>query len=275
MIASKTYTGLEGTNYIQGPELAMTTVYAVKREGVLYEKYISGSSNRTHVYAPSEARVYFPINFNAGGEKVFVLYKETSAVITPVPVCVQVSVAGTLPNGIVGVLYSYVFSLGGTAPFSLTDVVADAEANVSLSGSLVTVSGTFTSTGTKNIQFTVNNCSAGTETVNQSFDILAASSAITITNNSASGVFITAVGGIPWTLYTGSFPLGYPSSIGGVHGAYTGVISVTISGMVFTYVLKLYKNGSLLQAFPVNTNTTHNFASQIFLSTDTIQIVLE
>lgn len=275
MIRSKVYMGAEGLNFIEGSELALTKVYVVKREGLLHEKWVSGSTNRTHIYVPADGRVYFPLNFNPGGERVFVLYKETSTVVVPVPVCEDVVISGTLPNGIVGVPYLFTFSLSGTPPFVLSGITKPAWANVSLVGTFIHVTGTPTSETTENIQFEVTNCNAGTEIINQDFDILAASSAINITNNSSSGTFITAIGGIPWTLYTGSFPLGYPSTINGVHGAYNGVISVTISGLVFTKILKLYKNGGLVQAFPVNTNTTHNFASHNFLSTDTIQIVLE
>lgn len=277
MIASKTYTGLEGTNYVQAPELAMTIVYVVKREGLLYEKYISGSSNRTHVYAPSEARVYFPTNFNTGGEKVFVLYKETSAVIVPVPVCVQVSFSGFLPNGIVGVPYSYSFYLGGTAPFAISDITAPAWAAVALdpSGTLVNVTGTPDAATTELIEFTVTNCSAGSQTFNQSFDIAEVETKLYISNISSGGVLINSASGFSYVILTGSFPLAYGTGITGVHGAFTSVITLNITGIIFPQTLSISKNGSLLQSISVTTDGNHNFSIQTFLSTDLLEIVLE
>lgn len=277
MIGSKTYQGLAGLNYIQGSDLVLTDVYLVKREGTQYDKWISGSTNRTYVYNDIEGRVYFPTGFNAGGEKVFVLFKKTTTVPEPIPgVCVAVAIdTPTLPDAINGVPYSYSINLAGTAPFTISAITSPSWMSVTVSGSIVNLVGTPDAEGTETIAFTITNCSGNTDSFTQDIDVLAASSEITISNNSASGVFITSVTGIPWTLYTGSFPLGYPSNISGAHGAFTGVITVEVTGLVFPYIFKLYKNNILVNAFPTSGDDDYDFSSQTFLSTDTIQIVLE
>lgn len=279
MIRSKTYQGMAGLNYIEASELALTRVYKVARDGIQHDKNFAGSTTgRTYIHDTSNGRVYFPISFGPSGERVFVKYKETSGVIIPIPgVCNAVVIpATTLPNGIIGVPYSVSIALSGSSPFTLDNIVKPAWATVALSFNIVNITGTPTTETIETISFDVSNCDgANTESFSESFDVLPVSDVIGITNNSAFGVFITSVTGIPWTLYTGSFPLGYPSSIGGVHSSYTGVISVSITGIVFTYVLKLYKNGSLLQGLLVSSDDTYDFASQTILSSDEIQITLE
>lgn len=275
MIRSKTYNGSEGVNYIESSELAFTTIYAVKRTGLLHEKYISGNPNRTHVYDSSLGRIYFPSNFNPGGEKVYVLFKETSTVPPVIPVCVQVSIAGTLPNGVIGVPYNYSFALSGSEPFAISAITKPGWATVALSGSLVTVTGTPDTDTTETIEFTVTNCSAGTETINQSFVVVDPAVVMSVTNAATSGVFITSLGGISYTIQSGSIPVGSSQVLSVVHPDYTGVIGLGITGVTFPLSLKLYKNSVLLETLPVTGNGGYIFASQSYLTSDLIQILLQ
>jgi len=275
MIKSKTYNGLEGTNYIQAAELAYTTVYAVKREGLLHEKYNTGDPNRTHSYDSSMGRIYFPLNFNPGGEKVFVIYKESSAVPVVIPVCENVSISGTLPNGVIGSPYVYSFFLSGSTPFAISGITAPAWATVELSGTLVDVYGTPDTETTETIEFTITNCSSGAQTINQSFDIIDPAVPMYVNNAATSGVFITSVGGISYVILSGSLPVGSLQSMSVVHPDYTGIIGVGITGVIFPISLKLYKNSVLLETLPVTGPGGYIFASQTYLSSDSIEILLQ
>ncbi len=93
-------------------------------------------------------------------------------------VCVPVGVVGVpdLPNGTVGVPYSYSFSLTGDAPFDLQNVVKPAWMTITVIGSTVSFSGTPLVAGLIDVDFEIHNCGAGWYTFDDNANIAAAGS---------------------------------------------------------------------------------------------------
>lgn len=277
MIKSGTYNTTAGLNYIEAPELVLTTVYAVKLNGTQHDKYISGSSNRTYTYVSSAGRVYFPTTFTSG-DKVFVIYDEVSTVPEPIPgVCTGVVIDPvSLPDGLVSVPYSQAIALSGSEPFALTVNTKPSWMTISLSGSIVTLSGTPDADGTEAIDFDISNCSGGSsDNFTDTIEIIDNTTNFFILNNSTAGVKITKVIPKMWVIQTGSLPVHYLGEITGAHNGFTASLTVFITGIIFPYTLYLKKNGVVLQSLTVSTDDAYQFDEQTFINTDQIQIVLE
>lgn len=272
MIKSRTYNGQAGLNYIQSSDLAFAIVYVVKREGTQYDKYISGSTNRTYIFQDSLGRISFPTSFAAGGEKVFVIFKTStgSEPETPPGVCEPVLLISTpMPLGMVGQPYEYTLLATGSQPRTISNIVAPAWASVypyAING--IKVSGTPDTETTETVSFDVSNA-CGTASFSENFNVVAGT-----VNFFIGGRFLTAiiqsVTGPDYELTSGSLPA--IANAEGVHDAYTGTISVGVSGIVFPVTLRLQRNGGLLEDIPVASNGTYVFASQTYLSTDEISI---
>lgn len=274
MTRIKTYYTTPGANFIQGVELAFTKIYEVRREGIQYDLY-STSPNRSYVYEQATGRIYFNNVFNEG-ERVYVIYKETSAVVVPVPgVCVPLVIpATTLPNAVVDIPYSVAITLEGSFPFILFNVVSPAWMAVTLdpiNSRIVYLTGTPTVEANETVSFDINNC-GGSEPFSGAFDVLPAPITFTVTNQS-SGVITKIIPGF-FTIVTGSFPISNGQSLTGVHPAFTAGYSVFIEGLVFPSTLSLVRNGVLLESIPVFADDAYTFGDQTFLSADTIQIDL-
>lgn len=270
MITSKTYNGAAGFNYIEASELLFTVVYAVKREGTQYDRYISGSSNRTYIYNQSEGRIYFPLAFNEGGEKIFVIFKGTGSAVVCNPAALVFS---NLPNGRVGVEYTGMIIFTGTLPFTLSGLSLPSWATADQLGTAVRITGTPDATGTDTISFNVENCGQSLP-FSEDIEILPATSNLGITNTSFSGAQIAGVSGIPYTILTGSFPLVYGTGINASHGNYLGIVSVNVTSVAFPCTLSIYKNGVLQQSLSVTANGTYNFTPFTIFTANTINIVL-
>lgn len=279
MIKSETYQGIAGLSYIQDSELAFATIYVVKREGTQYDRYVSGSTNRTYIHDSSLGKVSFPTSFSPGDEKVFVLYKIGSGTEPPVipGVCVPVAItATTLPDSVVIQPYSHTIYLTGTGPFVVTPVTVPTGMTLSNSGATILLSGTPTIAQTETLEFNVSNCSAGsTANFNQSFEVVNPDVIMNVFNNTVSGVFINSLGGIPYTIQSGSLPIGNGQQLQVIHPDYTGGIGVGISGVVFPYSLKLYRNAVLLETLSVTGSGGYIFADQSYLTSDVIEIILQ
>lgn len=274
MIVGRSYTGVAGSNFIQAPELAYTDIIMVKREGTQFDLYTSGNGNRTYEYNRPSGKIIFPSVFGDGNESVFVVFKAGSSVPGPIPgVCVPVSISGSLLKGIVDVPYSRGLTLAGSQPFVLSDITAPDGLTVSLSGSVVTVSGTPTTQGSQLVEFTVTN-GCGTDTYSQNLIIVGAPTNFYVSNLSTAGISIMTVTPDEYVIQTGSFPINYQTGITGAHGGFTAELVVDIEGVVFSFTLGLYKNGSLLQSFTVATDGEYTFDEQTFLNTDQVLIVL-
>lgn len=276
MIKSKTYNGQAGLNYIQSSDLAFSIVYVVKREGTQYDKYVSGSTERTYIYQNSLGRINFPNNFAAGGEKVFVIFKTTTGTEpeNPPGVCVPVEVEDSeMPDAIVNVSYSKAFPLNGSTPFTLNVIQKPSwsQVQVSLFG-VVTVMGFPDVAGPETLEFSVSNCGGSAPTILHSFTTLANADNIFISAPSISR--ITSVSDIPFVITGGSFPVYLSNSVSGIHNDYTGIISVAVTGIIFPKTLRLIKNGVQLEAIAVTSNGTKIFGSQTYLTADTIHIIL-
>lgn len=79
--------------------------------------------------------------------------------------CVGVGITGSpvLPNAVTGEAYAFSFTLTGTAPFGLTDIVKPAWMAISITGSTVNFSGTPEDPADdEEVTFNINNCSDST-----------------------------------------------------------------------------------------------------------------
>lgn len=97
--------------------------------------------------------------------------------VPPVPGCVAV----TFPAGIkmtnaqVNSAYLYSFDVGGTAPFTLTDIVKPAWMTIAVAGNTVSFTGLPDAVATRiNVSFAITNCSNDTATFSDSIAVIAA-----------------------------------------------------------------------------------------------------
>lgn len=269
MIKSKTY-NIVG-NSIQASELAYTTIYVVKKDGIQQDLYGS-DPNRSYIYTQSTGT----ITFSTEGEKAFVIYKETSPIVEPIPgVCVPVEVEDSeMPDAIVNVSYSKAFPLNGTEPYTLNVIQKPTWAIVHISlGGVVTVMGFPDVAGPETLEFSVSNCSGSAPTVLHTFDTLANADNLFIHGYSYSK--IQSVSGIAYVITSGSFPVFLPkNTLRGIHNGYIGIITVVVGTILFPKVLNLSVNGVLVDSIPIPANGSYDFSSQTYLSTDIIQIIL-
>lgn len=278
MIKSKSYQLNEGLNYIESSDLVMTKLYAVKRSGLQYDANVSGASNRIYIYSKPMGRIYFESNGNPGGEKVFVIFKQTSADSGEIPgICNPVFVpAEPLENGFVGRLYKDALLVFGTSPisFSVIDKPAWSEV-IFLLYKLINISGIPDAVGTYTFQFSLNNC-GGPYTITRTINVYDAASNLNV-STTGSPQRINSITGISYTIISGSFPVRqgtFPPTMEAVFEDYTGVINVAVSGIFFPKTLILYKNGIVQQSIPVPSTGTYTFSSASYLSTDNLQITL-
>lgn len=276
MIKSKTYNGQAGLNYIQSSDLAFAIVYVVKRTGRQHDKYVSGSTNRTYNYQDSLGRISFDTAFSDGGEKVFVIFKTSTGVEpeTPPGVCVPVSITGLRTSqAVVGIEYIKNYYLGGSPPFTLNVTTKPSWATVSMiSTTVVKLIGTPTTAGTESIVFSVSNC--GTDDINETFEVLPMTNNFSVSN--AFFLTINSVTGITYYITSGHFPVSGIGSVAGIHGDYTGTITVKVSNLSLApRTLRLKKGIITLETKTVTANGDYTFASQSYLSTDAIFIISE
>lgn len=88
--------------------------------------------------------------------------------------CIDVTIIGSpkLPDGQVGILYSYQFKLLGTEPFNLTINDRPAWMNILISGDTVIFSGVPDEEGTNiEVDITITNCSSGSANFSDTLDI--------------------------------------------------------------------------------------------------------
>lgn len=264
MIKSKTY-NIVG-NQIQASELAYTTIYVVKKDGIQQDLY-GTDPNRSYIYTKSTGK----ITFSTEGEKAFVIYKETSPIVEPIPgVCEPVLLTSTpMPPGMVGQPYEYTLIATGSQPRTISNIVAPAWASVYPYGIIrIKVSGMPDTETTETVSFDVSN-GCGTDSFSESFNVVSGT-----VNLFIAGRFLTAiiqsVTGPDYVLTSGSLPAF--ANAEGIHDAYTGTISVRVTGIVFPVTLRLQRNGVVLEDIPVSSNRVYVFASQTYLSTDSISI---
>lgn len=274
MITSKTYNGLSGTNYIQKPELAFAILYVVKRGGIQYDKYISGSSNRTYIHEVFSGKIFFDVPFDTPTpETVFVMFKSPSVF----PECSAVSIpVQSLKNGIVGRSYSSSLLIFGTSPKTLNVLEKPTWATINFTlDKILKVTGIPDAVGEFDFQFEFDNC-GGPQIFDYTINVYESTSNLSVSTTGFQQR-ITDITGITYTIISGSFPVRqgtFPPTMDAVFDDYTGVINVSVSGITFPKTLYLYKNAVEQEAIPVPSNGTYTFASASYLSTDNLQIIL-
>lgn len=267
MIKSKTY-NIVG-NQIQASELAYTTIYVVKKDGIQQDLYGS-DPNRSYSYEQALGR----ISFFTSGEKAFVIYKESSPIVGEViGVCIPPSITSSImPIGQVGIPYNYSVLLLGSLPRLLENIVKPAWATVAMNGlTSVKVTGTPDTETTETVSFDISN-GCGVASFNRSFAVVTD----VINFNVFSYLFssIQSVTGLDYLILSGSYPTSGTVQIQGIHTGYTGTIEVVVDNIAFPLKLRIRRNGALLQTISVPTNGTYTFSSQTYLSTDIIEISL-
>lgn len=275
MIKSRSYQTTAGLNYIQSPDLVFATVYAVKREGIEHNKYVSGTTNRTHIHDASAGKISFPTVFTAG-ETVFVIYK-TPTGSEPDPVCMPGSFLSstTFFDGLVGVPYNKIIILGGTPPYVVTVVNKPSWMTISNSFTSISFYGTpDAAIDNDPIQLTVTNC-AGFFSMDETITINPTTANVEFRNDSGTGAYINSVSGFSYSISSGSFPLNSGSAIIGVHGNFIALISVVVNGVTFPVTLRLVKNGTTIQTKNITSSGTQTFTAVAYLTADDLKIILE
>lgn len=284
MIKSKTYTTTPGLDYIQDAELAFAQIYIVKREGIQYDRYISGGvTNRTYIHNASLGRITFLTTFNSSPiEKVFVLYKSVNGTEpeTPPGVCVPPTLyTASVPDGVANVYYEIPFFITGARPFNLTIHNRPDWMTVVINAlGVLRAYGTPTEAGTPLLNFEIGN-ECGSIGFSQNLNILPNSNNFLVTVLGTSKR-IYGVTGLSFTITDGGFPVFGSGTVTGVHEGFIGVISVDVAGTTggfgvsYPQKLQLIKNSVVLQELPISGNAVYSFSSQTFLSTDFIQISL-
>ncbi len=184
-----------------------------------------------------------------------------------------------LPDGVAGHIYSYIFSLGGDAPIVMTVVTKPSWMTITLSGSTVTISGSPTTgdIGTYAVEVSFSNCS-DTNTVDllqsiEIYDELIVMDNVTVINASNTLTITTMSPNLSFRPL--DFPLSVGNTVGGVHGAFTGVIWATITGFDLACRLVLKVNGSFVECKNIPAAGTYYFTSRAYLLGDEIEITLE
>lgn len=286
-IASRTFTAVNGLDYIQHSSLAFATIYVVAREGTQYGPYIAGGPTyRTFIHQTNTGKLFFPNAFDGGDstEKVFVLYKPVGGEEPEEPpgVCVPVSIASqTIADATDGQAYLQTITLTGTAPFVLSGITKPAWMTITNSGNTVTLTGTpgpGDVTALTLVEFDATNCSGGSAAnFNQSIQVFAATVNFYIYNTANVSVQIVGILyiGTPWyTILTGSFPVNYMQALTGVQSGVISGVGVDINGIVFPQNLNLYKNGILQEKISVSVNGIETFAAVTFTSSDEMTITI-
>jgi len=78
-----------------------------------------------------------------------------------------------------------------------------------------------------------------------------------------------------YSISTGAFPVGQSEEITGLHGGFSGVISISITNFVFgNFYAHLLKDGIEIDCITCSGNSTFPFSSHTFLNTEAMSIVL-
>ncbi len=212
-----------------------------------------------------------------GGDYVQGVPKEVT--ITVAPVCIGVGITGApdLPNATAGSDYAYYFTLTGTAPFALANVVKPAWMTISLVGNTINFSGTPLSGDVGeaiDVSFDITNCGAGnTVSFEDELNVIEPTNNLEIVNT-VTGCKIDNVSPTFYIIETGAFPLLGGQVINATHGGHSGPINVSITGDGGSHSLRLYKNGVLVQIIPVVASTIYIFSTVTFVAGDSILIIL-
>ena len=187
--------------------------------------------------------------------------------------CVPVTVgAVVIPDGTVGVFYSFSFPLMGTPPFTVSSPVAPAGLNYLVSGSSIILSGTPTTAGVgQTASFSANNCSGSFTAISQTIDIFTGSGgggggngfAVTEPSNNTGGKIHSTltVGGVSKGFFTltpqnSTFSGTYASSL-----TNTSVVLVVNDSTVAINTIFMIISGVMGNIYPVISGTGANHSA--------------
>lgn len=198
--------------------------------------------------------------------------------ITVAPACTPVGISGTpvLPDATKAVPYAYTFSLTGTAPFVLANIIKPAWMTIAIPaipGNDVVFSGTPAASDVGEnltVNFDIKNCS-NNNFVNFDDEIDVGPPHNFKVFNEASFLIINNVTPGFYTLSNGTFPIGPGNNVQGDHPGFNGVISVVIS-TPNSPSLKLYVNTVLIQTVAISGAGTYPFTTRNYLAGDIIEI---
>ncbi|HUM53185.1 MAG TPA: hypothetical protein PK431_15270, partial [Chitinophagales bacterium] len=118
----------------------------------------------------------------------------------------------------------------------------------------------------------IYNLNSSTGQIGSDTSLACTSNTVTV-NSSLGGTLITSVVGISGYTLSGSVAPGWLDQ--GTHSAFTGTISVTITGTpVIAGNVSLYKNGVLVQCIAVSAAGTFTFSSQSYIISDVLIVSL-
>lgn len=193
--------------------------------------------------------------------------------------CIAGFISGTytLPDAVTGVAYSYNIPIRGTAPFALGTVVKPAWMTIAIVGSNLVFSGTAGAITTDiNISVEITNCVSDSFEFNDTIDITDGSSLNTlIENNTGGSLVIEDITPYFYLLSSGTpYPIAGGQSAGGLHGSYTGILHVVISGSG-TGTLSCVLNGLTVATKSVTGAGTYNLGPVTILGSDNLTVKLD
>lgn len=266
--------GTAGLDYVQSPTLAFVSIFRVALEGVQYTETTGAPGNLQFQYESSTGRIYFAAAFT-GAVKVMVKYQASTDIITT---CDPVVGTITLPNGTVGLPYSYSAPFTGTLPFVLNVTAKPTWMTIALVAANLEFTGTPDVAADTTVTLTLSNCDGGT--------VLAVSGSVHIdpmpvspTNFTFSNVSflskILGVYGFAYVASTGSPTLLPGETCTGVFTDFTAAINVVVETVPGGSLL-LKKNGTTIQtiSIPAFGDGTKIFSSVSFVAADTLEIIL-
>lgn len=237
------------------------------------------TGNTIHVYGvPELGDVGTGITFafsieNACGA---INLSDTINVYETAPACNPVGFSSILPDGEVGVAYSWESVISGDAPFELSSVVKPAWMSVSISGSSVFFSGipTTEATGVE-VSFTLSNCSGGSSVnFSDTIDIQIEESEYNMIASVTGTGSLNSIAPAFYLVMENEYPIDNTSgNLLSQHVAYNGVMTVNVTG---SGTLKLYINNLLVQTEVVDGPGPEDVPMAINVSNiDKIKIVFE
>ena len=137
-----------------------------------------------------------------------------------------------LPEVQVGAVFFWQLTLTGTAPFTLTNITKPAWLTISVTGNIITFSGTPPPSPGLYINFDVENCGAFSFTFDWTLTI-ASGLNIFIENNASSGAIVDVTPYVYLISGAGTFPVNPGEYIEGTQGGGNTTFTVVVSGAVF------------------------------------------
>lgn len=201
--------------------------------------------------------------------------------ITIAAACTPVAISGSplLPDATEEVAYTYSFSVTGTAPFALANVVKPDWMTIIVDGSDIEFSGTpgvGDEANDTEVSFDITNCDGNSFVhFTQAIDVVGVAHNFKVMNM-ISGWLIEDVAPAIFTYSSGAYPLLPGSNAEGDHAGFTSDIDVALTRLTGPAAnLRLYKNGVLQQTIAVSASTSYEFTGATYVIGDVVHIKLD